>query len=197
MDRIRACFQRNQLCLQEGVTEASTTPTFTMFDDIELGPTSVAYPLKFLSNDRLWEATIVQSVIVNAIGNIRATEEHCRSDYQYGQQSSNQLQVRTQVHCNQVQRLAQLANRHAQLCYSFSHTKLVSGTVKAIEEPTYQLAIHGCFAEINAHNISIEVALNTQRTNHPLHPDVQHSLVTSIVTKWYLPAFHCSLKEFH
>jgi hypothetical protein len=143
MDRIRSHFQRNQLRLQERATEASTTPTFTTFDDIELGPTSIAYPLEFLSDDRFWEATIVQSAIVNAIGNIRATEERCCSDYQYGQQSSNQLQVCKQVHCNQVQRLAQLANHHAQLCYSFSHTKLVSGTVVAIEDPTYRLAIHG------------------------------------------------------
>jgi hypothetical protein len=196
MDRIRSRFQRNRLRLQQRMTEASTTPTFTTFDDIELGPTSIAYPLEFLS-DRFWEATIVQSAIVNAIGNIRATEERCCSDYQYGQQSSSQLQVRTQVHCNQVQRLAQLANRHAQLCISFSHTELVSGTVEAIEDLTYRLAIHGCFAEIHNHNIIIKVFLKTKRTNHPLHPDVQHPLVTSIVAKWYLPAFHCSLQEFH
>jgi hypothetical protein len=126
MDRIRFRFQRNRLRLQERATEASTTPTFTTFDGIELGPTSIAYPLEFLSDDRFWQATIVRSAIVNAISNIRATEERCRSDYQYAQQSSRQLRVCTQAHCNQVQRLAQLANRHAQLCYSFSHAELVS-----------------------------------------------------------------------
>jgi hypothetical protein len=155
------------------MTEASTTPMFTTFNDIEPGPTaSDAYPLEFLSDNCFWEATIVRSAIVNAIGNIRATEECCCSDYRYGQQSSNQLQVHTQVNSNQVQRLAQLANCHAQLCYSFSHTKLVSSTVKAIEDPTYCLAIHRCFGKINTHDISSEVVLNAQRSNHPLHPDV-------------------------
>jgi hypothetical protein len=91
------------------------------------------------------------------------------------------------LHCCPVQRLAQLASCHAQLCYSLSHTKLVSGTVEAIEDPTYPLAIHGCFAEINTHNISSElVPLNPQWTNHPLHPDMQHPLVASIAAKWYL-----------
>jgi hypothetical protein len=91
----------------------------------------------------------------------------------------------------------QLANRQAQLCYSFSHTKLVSGTVEAIEDPTNCLSIHKCFAAINTHDISNKVVLNAQRTNHPLLPDVQHPLVASIVAKWYSPAFHCSLQEFH
>jgi hypothetical protein len=81
------------------LTEASTTPMFLTFDDmIEPGPTtSVAYPLESLSDNRFWETTIVRSAIVSAIGNIRATAERCCSDFQYGQQSSNQLQVRTQV----------------------------------------------------------------------------------------------------
>ena len=74
-------------------------------------------PLVFLTDKSYWEASIARSAIVNALGTLKATDDKCREDYKRGRQTSQQAAVRTQVHRNQVQRLAQLANQHAQLCY--------------------------------------------------------------------------------
>jgi hypothetical protein len=83
-----------------------------------------------------------------------------------------------------------------QLCYSFNHTDLLTGTVRAIEDPTYRRAIHGCIAEINLLDLDYTNP-NVQHNSHPTHPDVQHHQVIVLVQKWYSPAFHCTLAEFH
>jgi hypothetical protein len=199
MDRLLSRLHRNRLQAERGQvapTEGSTAPTIDTFDNIDVAAGSLkdtAYPLEFLSDERFWEATIVRSAIVNAIGNIRATEERCRSDYQYQQQNLAQLDIRTQVHRNQVQRLAQLGNRHAQLCYSYNHSELLSGTVTPIEDPTYRRAIHGCMAEVD----NLDLRTDQVHQHHPTHPSVQHPLVLNIIAKWYSPAFQCTFDEFH
>jgi hypothetical protein len=129
------------------------------------------YPLEFLSDERFWEATIVRSAIGNAIGNIRATENQCQTDFQHNCQTLAQREVHTQVHRNQIQRLAQLGNGHAQLCYSFYHTELLTGTIRAIEDPTYCPAIHRCIAEINLLDLEYTNP-NVQHNSHPTHPAV-------------------------
>jgi hypothetical protein len=194
MDRILSRINRHRLQGREQAPGGSTALTIDTSDDIEAGPYNVAaYPLEFLSDERFWEASIVRSAIVNAIGNIRATEERCRSDYQYRQQTLAQIELRTQIHRNQIQRLAQLGNRHAQLCYSFNHTELLTGTVQPIEDPTYRRAIHGCMGEVNELGLRHDQVLQ----HHPTHPSVQHPLVLDIIAKWYSPAFQCTLAEFH
>jgi hypothetical protein len=79
MDRILARLHRNHHLQGPSSTAADqlTTPTIATADninrlldiDIETNPSTV-YPLEFLSDKRFWEATIVCSAIVNAIGNI-------------------------------------------------------------------------------------------------------------------------------
>jgi hypothetical protein len=59
---------------------------------------STVYPLKFLSDKRFWEATIIRSAIVNAIGNIRAMGNQCQTDFQHNCQTLAQREARTQVH---------------------------------------------------------------------------------------------------
>jgi hypothetical protein len=88
-----------------------------------------SFPLPLLEDNFFWEATIVRSAIVRAVGIIRSTKQKCKEDHANGHQTAAQLEVRTQVHRNQVQRLAQLSNRHAQLCYNFEHRELISGLV--------------------------------------------------------------------
>jgi hypothetical protein len=39
--------------------------------------------------------------------------------------------------------------------------------VEAIEDTTYRLVIHGCFVEINTHDISSDMVLNAKRSHHP------------------------------
>jgi hypothetical protein len=104
MDRILARLHRNHLQgRRSAAADQSTAPTVATADnvdtslDIETNLTTF-YPLKFLSDERFWEATIVCSVIVNAIGNIRATENQCRADFQHNCQTLAQSEVRTQVH---------------------------------------------------------------------------------------------------
>jgi hypothetical protein len=203
MDRILARLHRTNHLRGRSSTAAdqSTTPTIATADDadqstdldIETDPSNI-YPLEFLSDERFWEATIIRSAIVNAIGNICATENQCRFDFQHNRQNLAQRDVHTQIHRNQIQRLAQLGNRHAQLCYSYNHTELLTGTVRAIEDPTYCHAIHG--AEINLLDLDYTNP-NAQHNNHPTHPDVQHHQVVVLVQKWYSTAFHCTLAEFH
>ena len=144
-------------------------------------------PLAFLTDDSYWEAGIVRSSIVNAIGNIKATEDKCRNDYKRGRQTSAQAARQTQVHRNQVQRLAHLGNRHAQLCYNFEHKDLLISDINAYEDPTCRRALQGCFEEISVLGLD------------PWHiqSHVQHPQVVPIVLKWYSPAFNCTLHEFH
>lgn len=160
MDRILSTFRRNQ---------------------------EPSLPLAFLNEDSYWEATIVRSGIVNAIGTLRATETQCREDYRRGRQNSRQAAIRTQVHRNQVQRLAQLGNRHAQLCYHFEHADLLTANINHFEDPTCRRALRGCFEEINA--LGLDSSL--------IQSQVQHVQVVPIILKWYSPAFTCTLDEFH
>jgi hypothetical protein len=146
-----------------------------------------SFPLPLLEDDFFWEATIVRSAIVGAVDIIRSTEQKCKEDHANGHQTAAQLEVRTQVHRNQVQRLAQLGNRHAQLCYNFEHRELISGLVDGYEDPTCQCAVRGCSTEISA--LVLDHADTCLHTHHPL--------VTPIVSKWFSPAFGLSEGEFH
>jgi hypothetical protein len=203
MDRILARLHRNHLQgRRSAAADQSTTPTIATADNVDTlldihleADLTTVYPLEFLSDECFWEATIVRSAIVNAIGNIQAMENQCQTDFQHNRQTVAQREERTQVHRNQIQRLAQLGNRHAQLCYSFNHTELLAGTIRAIEDPTYCCAIHGCITEINLLNLEYTNP-NVQHDRHPTHPDVQHHQVVVLVQKWYPLSFHCSLAEF-
>jgi hypothetical protein len=144
-------------------------------------------PLAFLTDDSYWEATIVRSAIVNAVGNIKATEAKCREDFRQGKQTSRQAAVRTQVHRNQVQTLAQLGNRHAQLCYNFEHAQLLVANINSHEDPTCRRALRGCFEEID------KLGLDP----YEIQSHIQNSQVVPIILKWYSPAFTCTLHEFH
>jgi hypothetical protein len=146
-------------------------------------------PLQLLEDDFFWEATIVRSAIVGAVDIIRSTEQKCKEDHANGRQTAAQLEVRTQVHRNQVQRLAQLGNCHAQLCYNLEHRELISGLVDAYEDPTCRCAVRGCFAEITALCPLLNHADTCSHTHHPL--------VSPIVNKWFSPAFGITEAEFH
>jgi hypothetical protein len=168
-----------------GVNDDSTALT----EDSTVLPDPLSLPLALLEDDFFWEATIVRSAIINAVGNIRSTEQKCADDHRDGLQTAAQLAVRTQVHRNQVQRLAQLGNRHAQLCYNFEPPELLSGLVDGYEDPTCRRAVRGCFAEIAA----IRPALsNTDTCLHTHHP-----LVSPIVSKWFSPSFNITESDFH
>jgi hypothetical protein len=144
-------------------------------------------PLAFLTDKSYWEASIARSAIVNALGTLKATEDKCREDYKRGRQTSKQATVRTQVHRNQVQRLAQLANQHAQLCYNFEHSDLLIANIGAYEDPTCRRALRLCYEEV--------YALGFGQLDHPTH--IQHPIIVAIVLKWYSPAFTCTTQEFH
>jgi hypothetical protein len=171
------------------ITETSTVDPSLAPDFFGIYDETAPFPLEFLDDDFYWDATIVRSAIVNAIGNIQATEDTCRASFANGNQTFAQIEVRTQVHRNQVQRLAQLGNRHAQLCYSFNHSELLSGTVDAFEDPTCRLAIRNCFAEV--------CAVRPTLSNSDINLHTQHPLVVPIVRKWYSPAFSCTEADFH
>ena len=144
-------------------------------------------PLLFLTDNSYWEASIARSAIVNALGNLKATEDKCRDDYRRGRQTSQQAAVRTQVHRNQVQRLAQLANQHAQLCYNFEHSDLLIANIDSFEDPTCRRATRLCYEEVSALDLG-----QLDRSTH-----LQHPIIVPIVVKWYSPAFTCTTEEFH
>jgi hypothetical protein len=148
-----------------------------------------SFPLQLLEDDFFWEATIIRSAIIHAVGAIRSTEQQCKTDHANGHQTAAQLEVRTQVHRNQVQRLAQLGNRHAQLCYNFEHRELISGLVDGYEDPTCRRAVRGCFTEISAVRPVLDHADTCLHTHHPL--------VTPIVSKWFSPSFGITEDDFH
>jgi hypothetical protein len=70
------------------------------------------------------------------------------AEHKNSRQTAAQLEVRTQVHRNQVQHLAQLGNQNSQLCYNFEHRELISGLVDGYKDPMCRHAVRGCYTEI-------------------------------------------------
>jgi hypothetical protein len=93
-------------------------------------------PLDFLIGPNIWKAGIGRDSIINTVGNIKATEGLSRKAYQAGRQNSAQAKKTTALHRAQVQRLAALANAHAQLCYDFENSELLIQNLSWTEDPT-------------------------------------------------------------
>jgi hypothetical protein len=186
MQRIFQCSGRRQASRAANDSTAITDASTVTLDTTD-SPQS--FPLPLLEDDFFWEATIVRSAIVGAVDIIRSTEQKCKEDHANGHQTAAQLEVRSQVHRNQVQRLAQLGNRHAQLCYNFEHRELISGLVDGYEDPTCRRAVRGCFAEIT----NLRPVLDHNDTCLHAH----HPLVVPIISKWFSPSLGITEDDFH
>jgi hypothetical protein len=143
-------------------------------------------PLEFLIGPNVWKAGIGRDSIINAIGNIKTTESLSRKANQAGRQNSAQAKKTTALHRAQVQRLAALANAHAQLCYDFENRELLIQNL-SWTDPTCRRALKGCSTEI----------FSLHLPSSAVDPSSATSTVRSIICKWYSPGFTCSELEFH
>ena len=145
-------------------------------------------PLDFLLDKKKYrKASVHRASIINAVGNLKTIEANSTKAFRAGQQNATQAKNITQLHRAQVQRLAALANEHAQFCYPFEHHELLFQNIGWHADPTCRRALRGCSAEITLLNIEI----------HYIHPASQHALVVTIIKKWYSPGFECSEFDFH
>ena len=97
----------------------------------------------------LWEATIIHSSITQALGAIGESVALSQHACRQGQQNATQAGNHQQVHRNQAQCLAQLGNRHTQLCYDFSHCDLLTADINFCLDPTCRRAIRNCAEEVS------------------------------------------------
>jgi hypothetical protein len=92
--------------------------------------------LEFVTGPNVWKAGISRDSIINAVGNVRQTEENSRQAYREGRQGVRQAKNIRVLHCAQVQRLAALANEHAHLCYDFEDKELLIHNLHWTINPT-------------------------------------------------------------
>ena len=150
-------------------------------------PREPQVPLTFLRDSRRWKAGVLRNSIINAVGNLRTTEANSRKAYRAGRQNAAQAQNTTDFHRAQVQRLAALAHEHAQLCYAFEHSELISHNLGWQEDPTCRRALRGCLQQLAALNLKPNL----------IHPLTQHAPVIALVKTWYSPGFTCTESDFH
>jgi hypothetical protein len=143
--------------------------------------------LKIFSSANYWRAKILRDIVINAFGNLKTIEANSRKAYCSGNQSEAQEKNMTAFHCAQLQRLAALANKHAQLCYKFVDTELLFANLGLKEDPTTQRALKGCYNELNILQFDFLA----------VRPDTQHPHVVAVIKKWYSPACTCTETEFH
>jgi hypothetical protein len=144
-------------------------------------------PLEFLTGPNVWKAGISRDSIINAVGNVRTTEDRSRRAYRDGRQGVAQAKNIAVLHRAQVQRLAALANEHAHLCYEFEDSELLIHNLHWTVDPTVKRAFHGCTAELQRLGYTI----------CQLDPNKDSQPALAIIRKWYSPAFACTASEFH
>jgi hypothetical protein len=144
-------------------------------------------PLEFLTGPNVWKAGISRDSIINAVGNVRQTEENSRRAYREGRQGVRQAKNIRVLHRAQVQRLAALANEHAHLCYDFEESELIIHNIPWTSDPTCKRALRGCTEELQRSGYSIL----------QLDPTIVFQPACAIIRKWHSPAFTCTELEFH
>jgi hypothetical protein len=144
-------------------------------------------PLAFTQGPDVWKAGISRDSIINAVGNVRETEANSRKAYREGRQNSAQAKNVTALHRAQVQRLAALANEHAQLCYEFEPQELLIHNIHWTADPTSRRALRGCREELHRSGFS-SLSITLSATSSP---------ALAIIRRWYSPGFICSEAEFH
>jgi hypothetical protein len=143
--------------------------------------------LTIFASPNYGRAKILRDSIINAVGNLATIETNSRKAHRAGKQTVTQEKNTTTLHRAQVQRLAALANEHAQLCYEFETRELLFANVGWTEDPTTRRALRGCYTEIEVIRFDFV----------SLHPDKQHPSVLVVIKKWYSPAFNCTEADFH
>jgi hypothetical protein len=118
---------------------------------------------------------------------LNTIETSSQKAYRAGKQTIAQEKNTMALHRSQVQRLAALANEHAQLCYEFENRELLFASLNWTKGPTTRRALWGCHVEIKLLVFDITA----------LHPDRQHCAVVKIIKNWHSPAFKCTKAEFH
>jgi hypothetical protein len=144
-------------------------------------------PLNFLCSTEVKKAGIARDSIINAVGNIRATEANSLRAFRAGRQNAIQAKNIGTLHRAQVQRLAAIANEHAHLCYDFEESELIIHNIHWTIDPTCLRALRGCSKELDSNHYSI-----LKRD-----PTIVFNPVQVIIRKWYSPAFTCTELEFH
>jgi hypothetical protein len=144
-------------------------------------------PLNFLLSPDVKRAGIARDSIINAVGNVRQTEENSRRAFRAGRQNAAQAKNIGVLHRAQVQRLAAIANEHAHLCYDFEESELIIHNIPWKSDPTCRRALRECAKELDRNHYSII----------RLDPTIVFQPALVIIKKWYSPAFPCTELEFH
>jgi hypothetical protein len=144
-------------------------------------------PLRFLLSSDVKKAGFARNSIINAVGNIRTTEENSCRAFHAGRQNVTQAKNIGILHRAQVQRLAAIANKHAHLCYDFEASELIIHNIHWTVNPTCRRALKECAKELARHQYSIS----------RLDPTIVFPPALVIIQKWYSPAFSCTELEFH
>jgi hypothetical protein len=105
----------------------------------------------------VWQAGITRNSIINAVGNVRATEANSRRAFREGRQSATQAKNITDLHRVQVQWLAALANEHAHLCYDFEESELIIHNIWWTSDPTCKRALYGRFTGAGKNFIAVGI----------------------------------------
>jgi hypothetical protein len=142
-------------------------------------------PLNFLLSPDIKKAGIARDSIINAVGNVRATEVNSRQAFRAGRQNASQATNIGVLHRAQVHCLAAIANEHAHLY--FEEIELIIHNIHWKVDPTCHRALRECAKELDRKHYS----------NPQLDPTIVFKPALLIIQKWYSPAFMCTEMEFH